>query len=148
MKTLLSLLFLATAAHADDAPPAFISHLKQHLAEWDGSHNATLELNEIDKAIADPQVKGEDAATAVALRRGFKSGALESVSVETAEAAISKRSTDKKAEPDFTGLYTWSEQTTKSGQSHALLEQAAACGDSETGQVGRLFIVSPHCARF
>ena len=66
------LLFAVTIGIAADtpaSPPTFTSLVKQNFAKWDKNSDGVLSLEEINKAVIDPNVKGPEAAAVAALRR-------------------------------------------------------------------------------
>lgn len=77
-------------AGADDvAPPppaAFAGEVAQHFAEWDRDHDGALTMAEVDRAIANPEVKASTAATAVALRQAMVRDKLDRLTRPAAEA--------------------------------------------------------------
>src|SRR5689334_22812774 len=54
-------------------PPPFAEVVTKNFARWDKDKNGELSLDEVNRAIGDPAVKGPEAAAVAALRRGMKS---------------------------------------------------------------------------
>ena len=66
------LLFAATIVSAADtpaSPPTFTNLVKENFAKWDNNSDSVLSLEEINRAVIDPKVKGAEAAAIAALRR-------------------------------------------------------------------------------
>lgn len=57
-----------------DAPEenVFLTQVRSHFADWDRDHDTKLSFSEIDRALADPEVKGPAAVAAATLRFNFK----------------------------------------------------------------------------
>jgi hypothetical protein len=62
-------LAFAIAADTPPAPPSFNDVVKKNFDAWDKNSDGELSLEEINKAVIDPNVKGTDAAAVAALRR-------------------------------------------------------------------------------
>jgi hypothetical protein len=109
MKLLLSLiasLALASPALTDDVASPFMSQATRHFDAWDANHDHLLSMAEIDHAIADPAVRAEAAACAVALKRGTKDKA--------AKLAME----DIRMGKDYGKLYAWAlDRITKANRS-------------------------------
>jgi len=73
--TLLATAILLSPAVAEENPSPFLAQATQNFDAWDVNHDHALNMAEIDHAIADPAVRGEAAACAVALKRGTKDSA-------------------------------------------------------------------------
>jgi hypothetical protein len=72
------------AARAEEAP-AFTSEVANQFAGWDRDHDGALTLSELDRAIANAEVRGAGAAAAVAVRQGMVRGKVERASLEEAQ---------------------------------------------------------------
>jgi hypothetical protein len=66
------LLSVGFAVRAEEAGP-FLTQIRSHFEAWDADRDGVLELTEIDMVVVSAEVKGEAAATAVALRRAARS---------------------------------------------------------------------------
>jgi hypothetical protein len=108
MKSLLALTLISAAAVTarSEQPATFLSSVTANLSAWDGDHDQKLSLAEIDRAIASADVRGEVAASAVALRRGTL-GRTAVVSLDEIKARIEAHHKDPKAKPDYEDLHQW-----------------------------------------
>lgn len=90
-------LFAATSAE-------FLEQVTQHFAAWDGDSDGTLSVAEIDKAAANPEVKGNAAAALAALKRASRSPSFKhpELNQERIKEFATKRGADM---PDLTGMY-------------------------------------------
>jgi len=60
-------------ADPPQGPPPFAEVVAKNFTRWDKDKNGELSLDEVNRAIGDPAVKGPEAAAVAALRRGMKS---------------------------------------------------------------------------
>lgn len=107
MKCLLALTLIAVVVTARAEPSSsFLSSVTSRFSAWDSNQDQKLSMAEIDRAIASADVKGEVAASAVALKRGTVDRTA-FLGLEDIQARVSKRRTDPKATPDYEGLHQW-----------------------------------------
>lgn len=98
MRTLLNTILLATLTTAGFAadppkppkPPSFAEVVVKSFDHWDLDKNGKLSPEEINNAIADPSVKGPEAAAIAALRRGLKAAKGEPPKLTADELAAAK----------------------------------------------------------
>lgn len=102
----IALALLTTAASAAEPSDAFLDSVKSHFATWDLDHDGKLVMSEIDRAIANPAVKGIDAASVVALKRGAIDK-TEAITLADIEARVTKHHADAKSPPDYDALHRW-----------------------------------------
>lgn len=83
----------------------FLEQVTQHFAGWDADSDGTLTAAEIDKASANPEVKGNAAAALAALKRGSRATSLKvpELTQEQIKTFATERGADK---PDLTGMYS------------------------------------------
>jgi len=88
------LLAAASIGFAADPPkpPPFAEVVAKNFARWDKDKNGELSLDEVNRAIGDPAVKGPEAAAVAALRRGMKSPKGGPAKVTVADLTAQKQS--------------------------------------------------------
>src|SRR4051812_523127 len=93
-----ALLAAALGVPADPPkPPPFAEVVAKNFAHWDRDHNGELSLDEINRALSDPAIKGPEAAAVAALRRAMKApkGAPTKITIADLTAAKAKTSPEK-----------------------------------------------------
>lgn len=143
MKLTVSLVAFAvqTAAFAAPPPPGFLDQVGKHFSAWDLDHSGELSLAELDKALANPEFKGESAAAAVALKRGVKDRtatyALSAIQEQAAKAPPAG-----KADTDYGKLYIWAlERITKADRS-LFATQPPQIDSIRQGKIGDCFCLA------
>jgi hypothetical protein len=109
LKLAVFLVLLSTqlaSAQPPKAPPPFAEVVAESFALWDANKDGELSLEEVNRAVINPSVKGAEAAAVAALRRGIR-GAKDGLPKLTlaelkAEASV-KGGTAK--HPDWNSLY-------------------------------------------
>jgi hypothetical protein len=86
------------AADTPAAPPSFVDVVKKDFAKWDKNSDGELSLEEINKAVIDPHVKGSEAAAVAALRRFARN--TKTTSPKLTKDEIAKQSGQKLASVD------------------------------------------------
>ena len=93
------------AAEPAKAPP-FVDIVAQSFAHWDRNRDGVLSLEEVDQAIADPVVKGAEAAAVAGLRRGMRAAKDELPRLTLAELQAEANNKIAAAKhPDWNALY-------------------------------------------
>lgn len=107
MKSLLALTLIAAVVSARaESASRFLPEVTARFADWDRNHDQKLSMAEIDHAVASPDVRGEGAAAAVALKRGtLDRTAL--VSLDEIKTRLEAHRADPKAKPDYEELNQW-----------------------------------------
>jgi len=101
---LLVLLVTHSQAHATPSP-SFADVIGDRFEAWDGNFDGALTIDEVERVIVDPQVKGPDAAAAVAIRRTLRNskyGISKLTLAELNELASEKKSSGK---PNLNAMY-------------------------------------------
>jgi hypothetical protein len=132
----------AAPTRGADASTGFPAQVKDHFARWDRNKDGTLSRDEIDRLVADPAVKGPEAAAVVALKRAVRNirYTLPPLTRNTLAELAAKRAKDG---PDLNGMYaTALGKITKSNR-----ELFAAGGPSldhfSQGKLGDCFCLAP-----
>jgi len=90
----LSFLSYTALLVAADASPTFTDVVNKNFAQWDKNSDGELSLEEINKAVIDPHVKGHEAAAVAALRR-FARNTKAAPPAKLTKDEIAKRSGQK-----------------------------------------------------
>ncbi|HEY1187479.1 MAG TPA: C2 family cysteine protease [Gemmata sp.] len=139
----LVLLFAPAVGFAADPPkPTFSERVKESFPKWDADKNGTLTREEIDRAVADPAVKGADAAAVVALKRAVRNTKLELPAL-TKEAVLELAAKPGKDRPNFNAMYE-SALTRITGANRELFPNGAPHLETlHQGRLGDCFCLAP-----
>ncbi|OWK37920.1 C2 family cysteine protease [Fimbriiglobus ruber] len=95
-----------SAAEPPKAPP-FAEVVSASFARWDRNKDAELTLDEINRAVIDPAVKGPEAAAVAALRRGMRAAKDDLSKLTLSELTVKASGKAGSAKrPDWNPLYT------------------------------------------
>ena len=96
---------LSWAAHAEAGKSGFIEQVKSHYGEWDTNHDNTLSVNEVELALGNPAIQGEEAAAVASLRRGMLGKGIKTLTLEQLIASVPYDSKITPAPPQYDSMY-------------------------------------------
>lgn len=135
---------MALAGRAESTPSSFLEQLKIHFAKWDLDGNGELSPGEIERAVANPDVKGDAAAAAAALRRGSRNKKLneKKLTVDEFTRAV-PRPKDAKDLPDFDSLFAAAQKRIQSAKRELFVSGLPQLNTLHQGKLGDCFCLAP-----
>ncbi|HEX4612970.1 MAG TPA: C2 family cysteine protease [Urbifossiella sp.] len=137
----LLLLLPAAALAQPPAAPSFVDQVKAHFARWDRDGNGTLSREEIDRAVADPAVKGPEAAAVVALRRAVRNTKTPLPPL-TRDTILTLAAGGKDA-PDLAGMYAAARTRIAAAKHELFARGGPTLDDVSQGRLGDCFCLAP-----
>ena len=84
----------------------FFDLVKRNFRNWDLDHDGELSSNEIELAVHNPEVKGDDAAAAASLRRGVRAQKdFAPASLKKICVSLQTKSTEEAPQPKFESMF-------------------------------------------
>src|SRR5205814_76511 len=100
-----TLAFAAPSNAPTSQPSDFLQQVKSNFGTWDLNHNGELSKEEIEQAVADPDVSGKAAAAVAALRRAARGKSYKLPPLTVANIAKCVPHPKDASIPDFDGLF-------------------------------------------
>lgn len=131
-----------TALAADPPKPAFADRVKASFAGWDADKDGTLTREEIDRAVADPAVKGADAAAVVALKRAVRNTKYKLPPL-TRDAVVGLAANPGKDRPDLGGMYSAALDRIAGAERELFPKGVPSLDTLHQGKLGDCFCLAP-----
>lgn len=94
------------SAAAVKSSSEFLKQVEQHFKSWDLDHNKELDTGEIEKAVHNPRIKGNEAAAVVSIRRAVKKDKeLLPLTADKIIAGVHAKKTETTTPPAYEGMY-------------------------------------------
>ena len=136
------LLVPALALAAGPEPPAFADQAKAAFAKWDADGNGTLTREEIDRGVADPRVKGPEAAAVVALKRAVRNKKY-TLPPLTKDAVAGLAANPGKDRPDLQAMYSAALDRITKADRELFPKGAPGLDTLRQGKLGDCFCLAP-----
>jgi len=120
----------------------FLHQVKQHFVAWDLDEDGELSKNEIELAVHNPDVRGEAAACAAALRRGVRGiRGLAPLSLEEISETLKPDRSDDKPQPNFERKYAWALEKITTARKELFAEGSPHIEAISQGKLGDCFLL-------
>lgn len=151
----LLLAFLPTAGATDPAkkadPAPFITALEAIFPSWDLDKNGALSMAELDERLADPEVKGEEAAVLAAVKRlarGKTTGAVPRTldclrEIAATPAAARSYASQATPAPDLPAMFKDSLRRIQQAKRELFVGSGPALEKLRQGKMGNCFSLAP-----
>jgi hypothetical protein len=138
---LLVLTLPAIALAQPPTVPTFADQVKARFSAWDRDGNGTLTRAEIDRAVADPAVKGAEAAAVAALRRAVRNTKTPPPAL-TRDTLLTLAAGGKDA-PDLNGMYAAARTRIAAAKRELFARGGPTLDDISQGKLGNCFCLAP-----
>jgi len=141
--SLIGILSFVSLVSAEE--PTFWNYAKAGFAKWDTDKNGELSIPEIDRAINDPQVKGPDAAAAVAMRRALKAkkNPINPLTVDKLAPPKDPPTDPKLKSPDMEAMFKAALKKINASRSSLYGPDGPKLESISQGRVGDCFCLAP-----
>ncbi len=136
----------AEVAVAEDRT-RLIALLDQNFAQWDLDHDGVLEASEINHWVANPEVRGEQAAAMAALKRAsrFRKPALPSMTLDELKSRASSKPVEK-GSPDLVAMFAGSKKRIEQASRELFTPEGPRIETIRQGRMGNCFSLAPLAA--
>ena len=131
------------AQPANPAPGEFVEQVRLHFQKWDTDGNGVLSTNEIERAVADPKVKGKEAAAVAALRRAIRANReLKSLSLQQIVASVPYQANATPKLPHFEVMYAAHLERIQSARRELFVSDRPKAEYLSQGKLGDCFLLA------
>ncbi|WP_168219491.1 C2 family cysteine protease [Limnoglobus roseus] len=120
-------------------PQDFAGQVRQNFEAWDTDHDGKLSPNEVERAVADPKVKGNAAATAAALRRGVRAQGIKSLSLQQILNAVREPA---KGTPKYEAMYKTAQERIRTAHRELFVSDQPTVECIGQGHLGDCFLLA------
>lgn len=121
----------------------FLDQVRLNFARWDADKDGVLVTHEIERAVADPQVKGLPAAAVAALRRAIRaSRSVESLSVAQIEENVLRRATATPKLLNLEDLYRANLERIQTARRELFVSEKPVVECVSQGRLGDCFLLA------
>ncbi|RYX86232.1 hypothetical protein EON83_03140 [bacterium] len=133
---------LLWAARGETAKNGFIGQVRAHYAAWDTNRDNTLSVNEVELALTNPGIKGEEAAAIAALRRGMRAKGIKSATLEELNDSVPFDAKKKPAPPQYDSMYEVALQKINSVKRELFVTETPQLDGLGQGRLGDCFLLA------
>jgi hypothetical protein len=147
--SVVSMLFIAAAhfgmAAENPAKTNLLVVVEKHFASWDADKNGELSIQEVNRLLIDPQIKGESAAAVVAIRRTMrtKTAPTEKMTKESISKIIPYNKSAKEKMPDIEGMYVTALDRIQKADRKLFVSDKPTVDSIHQGKLGNCFCLAP-----
>jgi hypothetical protein len=135
---------LAAGARAGLADDGFIGQVKANFSSWDLDHDGVLSVDEIEKALDDPAVKGPSAAAVASLRQAvYAQPAIKPITLEKLIDAVDDKGTINPKPPAYRGMYAAALKKIETRHREVFVSETPRVETLGQGRLGDCFLLAP-----
>lgn len=131
----------AVAGETPGEPSPFLAQIREHFAAWDTDANGVLVAAEIDRALSQPEFRGDAAAALVALKRGLKASPGP-FTIETLATRLGDTGGGAASHESLTKLFVWAQERIAKARRELFFSQPPRAEALRQGKLGDCFCLA------